>query len=94
MITAGSVRGKCSEPSAGQRRTQPPFDDSVGVPSQRAAWMPVVPARERDGGGEQPRVPVVQSRADLAQVRPPVRRRRSRGARTANTGSDPTNPRK
>ncbi len=40
----------------------------------RAARVPVVPACQRDRGREQPGVPVVQRRADLAQVDPAVDR--------------------
>ena len=84
-MTAGSVRGKCSLPSAGQRRDQPPALNSVGVPHRgqrtcvrsqlsRATAVTISPASRAESAAP-----------DLPQVRPagrPPRRGRPRARRS------------
>ena len=69
-MTAGSVRGKCSLPSAGQRRDQPAALNCVVGPAARAAQVRAQPVVEGHGRHHEAGVAGAQRGADLAQVRP------------------------
>ena len=72
MITAGSVRGKCSVPVVGSRCTQPARSMVVGAPRQRAEPVPFVPLQDADGLREQTGVQIAEVGADVAESGPHV----------------------
>ena len=91
MITTGSVRGWCSAPQFGQRRSDAALADRRRRAAGRAEAVAAVPVQQRGGVGGEPGVLGRERRGGLAhaghvgarrglRLRTPARRRRGRGS--------------
>ena len=78
MITAGSVRGKCSLASLGADPDPPGLGLNGGRPADRAMRMPPMPQLQGDGRGQQRSVEIVRRCCDLPECLPLGRPIRSR----------------